>query len=272
MALSNAVDAVNQGFQSLNPTTGVWNGRTLTPGAGISITNQDGTGGNPVITSTGMTPDPFGTLYLIEDFIETQNGGTNIGAVNWLTSNIYTSVDDPGGHPGIIGIGSAGAGAGAVVNGSTSTGITFWPIKLASGILTVEFLVNITATNSATSVFGLCAGAVTAEPTDGVYFLYTSGTNSGKWVGKTASGSVRSSANSNNTVTGGQWDRLKIVVNAAATSVAFYVNGTEITNSPLSTNIPTATLDWRCAVTAAVGGAQAQIDLTVLTYALTSSR
>lgn len=52
MALSNAVDASVQGFQSLNTTTGVWTGRSLTAGTGISITNTDGTGGNPTIAST----------------------------------------------------------------------------------------------------------------------------------------------------------------------------------------------------------------------------
>ena len=52
MALNNSVNATEQGFQSLNTTTGIWNGRSLTPGTGIAITNQDGTGGNPVISST----------------------------------------------------------------------------------------------------------------------------------------------------------------------------------------------------------------------------
>jgi len=51
MAVNNAVNATQTGFQSLNSTTGVWNGRTLTAGTGISITNGDGTGGNPVISA-----------------------------------------------------------------------------------------------------------------------------------------------------------------------------------------------------------------------------
>lgn len=52
MAINNAVNAKVQGYQSLNITTGVWNGRTFTAGAGISITNGDGTAGNTVISST----------------------------------------------------------------------------------------------------------------------------------------------------------------------------------------------------------------------------
>lgn len=53
MPLSNPVNASVQGFQSLNTATGAWTGRSLTAGVGISITNADGTGGNPTISSTG---------------------------------------------------------------------------------------------------------------------------------------------------------------------------------------------------------------------------
>lgn len=52
MALGNAVDASVQGFQSLDTTTGIWTGRSLTAGTNVNITNNDGTGGNPVISST----------------------------------------------------------------------------------------------------------------------------------------------------------------------------------------------------------------------------
>lgn len=53
MALTNNVNADVTGFQSVNATTGVWNGRTLTAGTGISISNGDGTAGDPTISATG---------------------------------------------------------------------------------------------------------------------------------------------------------------------------------------------------------------------------
>lgn len=52
MAFNNAVNANQTGFQSLT-SGGVWNGRTLTAGAGISIANGDGTAGNPTISAPG---------------------------------------------------------------------------------------------------------------------------------------------------------------------------------------------------------------------------
>lgn len=52
MALANSIDANVTGFQSLNAVTGDWNGRTLQAGTGISITNPDGTAGDPSISTT----------------------------------------------------------------------------------------------------------------------------------------------------------------------------------------------------------------------------
>lgn len=62
MAINNSVNAGQVGFQS-QTSSGVWNGRTLTPGTGINITNQDGTGGNPVISASVF---PGGSWQFIE--------------------------------------------------------------------------------------------------------------------------------------------------------------------------------------------------------------
>lgn len=52
MATGNAINANASGFAS-NDGSGVWNGRTLTAGTGVSITNGDGISDNPVINSIG---------------------------------------------------------------------------------------------------------------------------------------------------------------------------------------------------------------------------
>lgn len=73
MVFNNAVNAKSTGFQSLT-SGGVWNGRTLTPGFGVTITNGDGTGGNPVIATT-VVPGTFRNLGIA------YNGGTGVFSI-----------------------------------------------------------------------------------------------------------------------------------------------------------------------------------------------
>lgn len=51
MAFNNPTNAKNSGFQSIT-TGGVWNGRTITAGANINVSNGDGISANPVISAT----------------------------------------------------------------------------------------------------------------------------------------------------------------------------------------------------------------------------
>lgn len=146
------------------------------------------------------------------------------------------------------------------------------PILLGNGELTLEMLVRITNTSSAEMYFGLSFGPVNAEPTDGCYFFYASGTNSGNWVGKTAQSSTRSSANSNIAMTPNAWTRLKIIVNAAGTSVGFFINGTEIANSPLTTNIPLVNPVAPRIYNSNASGVNVQVDLITLLIVLTTPR
>lgn len=56
MAINNAVNASIQGLQNFNATTGAWIGRTLTSNnANFTVTNGDGTGGNPTFNFSGIT-------------------------------------------------------------------------------------------------------------------------------------------------------------------------------------------------------------------------
>jgi hypothetical protein len=111
MAFNNAVDASESGFQSIT-TLGVWHGRTLIAGTGISITNGDGTAGNPVISATGggggggltcTTFDTSGTWTKAA-------GTTKIIVIGWNGGN--------GGGSGRRGTSTnAGGGGGAASNG-----------------------------------------------------------------------------------------------------------------------------------------------------------
>lgn len=270
MAINNAVNAKVTGFQSLNATTGAWNGRTLTPGTGISITNQDGTGGDPVISATSSPPDSsFGTLVIVDDFIF--GDGTQVAAIgetNWTGSGFVPKTGEAN-HPGITSNTTTG---GTLIKTWDALSAAVGGILPGNGEITAEFIIRVVTTGAANLYIGIANKATgTNEPQNGCYFLYNSGVNSGNWVGKTANGGTRSSANSANAVVAGNWVRLKIVINSAASSVSFYHNGTEIANSPLATNIPTAALSL--SVIASNGATVGiDVDLITLKYVLAVSR
>lgn len=92
------------------------------------------------------------------------------------------------------------------------------------------------ATNDFTIRFGIGDSFNGTDHSNGVYFEYNHGTNSGNWVGKTAKAGSRTSVSSAVAVAATTWVDLKFVVNAGATSVEFFVDGVSIGTS--ATNIP----------------------------------
>ncbi len=111
MALTNPVNANVQGFQSVNTTTGVWSGRTLTAGTGISISNGDGTTGNPTISLTGggsaiqtITGDTGSVSGLSIAFHATPLSGSSVsfsGSATIMSLNVTDA-----GNNTIIGLGA----------------------------------------------------------------------------------------------------------------------------------------------------------------------
>jgi hypothetical protein len=80
-------------------------------------------------------------------------------------------------------------------------------------------------------------------PVDGVYILYdeggTGGTASANWQCGTSNNSTRTHTASSTAVSTGA-HTLYVTVNGAGTEARFYVDGTELSCSPITTNIPTA--------------------------------
>jgi len=98
------------------------------------------------------------------------------------------------------------------------------------------------ATDTFTTRFGFM-DSVAAEPTDGAYFRYTHGTNSGRWQAVTRSNSVETATDTGITATalvsGKTFQRFRVEVNSAGTSVVFKINGSTVATN--TTNIPTGT-------------------------------
>jgi hypothetical protein len=138
------------------------------------------------------------------------------------------------------------AGIGSVQAGTTTTGYSF--CRTASDAyffggaaynLEGRFWIPVArdGTDDYSFVFGF-HDATTAAATDGAYFLYDGASANWQIVNRSnASGSPVASAVAVPIAT---WVKLNVVVNAAANSVAYYVNGTQLAVSPLTSDIPTA--------------------------------
>lgn len=282
MALANAINASQTGFQS-QTSAGIWNGRTLTAGTGISITNGDGISGNPVISANGAAPD-FSTNFIFwDDFLASkQTGSQNViwSAQNWAT--IEASSNNPSvpstqvaGRPGIIGITAGPNSEGACLSNAAASATPSY-VSAGVGIFTYEASIKLDTLSVTNQVYVARVGignpvANSTEPTNGIYLAYTNTVNSGNWVGITRNASTSTSVNSS--VAGStNWIKLKFVANAAATSVEFFIDGVSIGTS--ATNIPTSQVGFFFQM-ARVSGANSKvmdIDYMTSTCALTTAR
>lgn len=206
------------------------------------------------LSSSILPVDPSAQALIYDDFLI--NGGTSniIGAYNWKTiasgtSAAVSATTGTATHPGII----------TLTKGQTANGYSF--IRGASGAesiikgggeVIVEWLVKTAdyigdASDNYILYAGLANGAANGnEPTSGVYFSYNYNVSSGVWVGKTALASAYTSVVSAVSAAVDSWYKLKAVINAAGTSVEFFINGTSIGTS--STNLPTAALTPICGI------------------------
>jgi hypothetical protein len=91
-------------------------------------------------------------------------------------------------------------------------------------------------------ISGFGNSATNGSEGNGTFFTYDEGaTQNGtaatpNWQTQTCNGAVRTLTTTSVAVTAGAWTKLRIEVNAAATSVAFYINGTLVATH--TTNIP----------------------------------
>lgn len=123
-------------------------------------------------------------------------------------------------------------------------------IYLGNGSWVFETSINILQLSTALERFrtfhGFAAFTGQSTESDGVFFTYEEGgifngtAASPNWQCVTSANSVRTLTTTSTAVTASAWNKLRIEVNAAGTSVAFFVNGTLVathtTNIPLGSN------------------------------------
>lgn len=234
----------------------------LTAGSGISITNASN---GITIAATGGGSGMNSLVDFWDDFLAGKGSGTtNIGDSNWLASGLGTSLPFSG-HPGTITMNSNNylyLGDVPTIYPGTGEIIVTWYFKFSA---LTNFYCNIGLADSL---------SIAGDQTNGVYFKGGSGINSGNWQSVTSNASTRTTTNSSTALTTG-WTVGQIIMNAAGTSVAFYIgtllsNLTQLANSPIATNIPTAAL--RPLFSYANGTDTVTVDLFTMKYTLTTAR
>lgn len=114
-------------------------------------------------------------------------------------------------------------------------------LRLGQGMAVQKTKLRIATLSDATNTYTLRAGfidSITAESTDGVFFRYTHGTNSGKFQAVTRNNGTESTADTGVTAAASTDYELEIYVNPDGTSAEFRINNAVV--ATITANIPTA--------------------------------
>lgn len=139
-------------------------------------------------------------------------------------------------HPGVVALGTSTS-----ATGRANVATQLATILLGGGIAIAEALIKIPTLSTGSERFNLRVGfidRIDQDSIDGCYFEYDDSVGA-NWLMCTAAASSRTKTASSTAVPAATWTRLRVVVNAAASSVEFFVDGVSI--GTVSTNLPTAT-------------------------------
>lgn len=283
MPNGNALNIHTAGLVAFNGT-GTFSGRTLQAGANTTITNGDGIAGDPVIAFNGSgSTSASSVLDFVDDFIDPMNFGSAGGTSLWwritgsgTSTSVVQGANIDSSHPGVITMdtGSISTGKMQVMLGATST--TLGSLILGGGVVTCQWFLKIPVLSNGTDTFTIRMGlgdTANAAQANGTYFEYTHGTNSGNWQIVNASASSRNTANTS-TAADTSYHNFKIVVNAAASSVAYYIDNVQVANSPNTSQIPTLQIAPFASIVKSLGSTASELylDLCTLNIVLTTPR
>ncbi|MEN8236146.1 MAG: hypothetical protein ABFQ95_01135 [Pseudomonadota bacterium] len=205
------------------------------------ISGGNGAGGLSGLTQLTMNQGLEYSSHCIEN--ATQNFEVNLASAS--INNTDGRSGQGGLHPGQWRFRLDNSTGRAVVQHSSAAATRM--IYLGSGSWTFEVLVNFetlsTALDEYITMWGLADARSDDVISDGVYFEYDR-TNSVNFIGVTESGGTRTEVDSLIAVstTATTWRKLRFEINAAATSVEFFVDGVSIGTS--STNITSNDLQF----------------------------
>lgn len=189
---------------------------------------------------------------VFDDFQTEIGVSTAFGSLNWTASssgtaaaitNVATGVDSTNQAIGTIQIstGTTATGRSGMSRGNTS-------VLFGYAYHMSEWRVWVPTLSTGTQTFAYFVGFddnynTTGDAANGAYFLYdtagTFGAASVNWQICTANASTRTKTTTGTAVSATGFVKLGIQVNAAGTSVDFFINGTNV--GTITTNIPTGT-------------------------------
>lgn len=157
---------------------------------------------------------------------------------NFANSGTVSTTTPLVNHPGVIALGTITSASSRSAILQVNPGDA---IILAGGKARFGVVANLPTLSDGTNTF-ICRmglGSLNAGDNDGIYFRYGSALNGGEWQGVCRSGgSEAGSVLDTNTAADTSWHRYEFEVNAAATSVEFFIDGTS--KGTVSSNIVTA--------------------------------
>jgi hypothetical protein len=190
-------------------------------------------------------------FYFFEDFLgNAANSVTNtINIATGASGTGATCIPNVASYPnrtnqqGVMqmGTGTTTTGASSIRLGDNNSTTHY----LGNGVYTMQFFVNIETLSTLSERFYCMFGGVTTgnlANTNGIFFIYdegigTYGAASPNFKCVTRSGLIGTTTITSTPVVASQWYVLKIVVNANATSVEFFIDGVSVATH--TTNIPT---------------------------------
>lgn len=201
-----------------------------------------------VLTSNGASAlptwqdsavNPSSTVFISDDFICSISGNAT-GSTSMASELGWNSDGFNGGangfddiaHPGILGNAAISSSENYIfgLSGSIQGG-QYGGVMFGGGAITMTFWFKIATLSVSAHRYSLAMGMTDSGASGSVsrsaIMYYTDNQNSGQWIIQTSDGSNTTDTNSSVTATTG-WHKSQIVVNAAGTTVDYYIDGTHL--------------------------------------------
>jgi hypothetical protein len=248
----------NQGL-IYESATSLWKNKTIIEDAIVNGVTTVAPSQNAVFDALALKQEDLFTfknkgVILFDDFtilVGATAGGQTIGNYYYFSSGAGASIAINNAYPNR----TNQEGVVALRTGTTLSGgceirqdVINPNIFLGAGAISYEVNVNVETLSTLAQRFFDMFGFIgnnNFNTTNGVYFLYDEGgvitgnpSGSANWKCVTISASTRTFTTTSVAVTASAWVKLRIEINAAATSVGFYIN--DVLVATHTTNIPTS--------------------------------